>query len=129
MSKLAKIVLTFFLFCLVAYGNEIKLHDGDEEYIDLPDELAQPIGGLKKIYEQIQYPDKARKMGVQGKVYALVFINEEGKVDRVEIIKGIGFGCDEVVVDAIKNSRFRPGFLYGKPIKSKLSMKFEFKLR
>ena len=133
MSKLFRLIL-IVIFIIgpssVKSTNSLTL-DGEEDdkYIELPDELPQPIGGIKSIYEKIVYPDKAKKAGIEGKVYLLVFINEEGKVDKIEILKRLGFGCEESVIEAIKATPFKPGFLYGKPVKSKLSLRFEFKLK
>jgi protein TonB len=58
----------------------------------------------------------------------LVYINEKGNVDDVKIVKGIGAGCDEAAINAIKGTQFSPGKDKGVPIKTKLSMPVTFKL-
>jgi protein TonB len=90
--------------------------------------MPEPVGGLQEIYNKIKYPEIAKKSGVEGKVYVLAYVNENGSVDEVNIIKGIGAGCDDVTAEAVKQSKFSPGQMAGKPVKVKLSMQIQFKL-
>jgi len=98
------------------------------DYLAFAEKMPEPVGGLKAIYEKIEYPEIAKRAGVQGKVYVLAFINENGGVDEVKVIKGIGGGCDEAAVDAVKSSKFSPGVSEGKPARVKMSLQIQFKL-
>jgi len=98
------------------------------EYLAFAEEMPQPVGGLPAIYEQITYPEIAIRAGVQGKVYVLAFINEEGGVDDVKVVKGIGAGCDKATIEAIKKTKFVPGKSAGQPKKVKMSLQIQFKL-
>ena len=98
------------------------------EYLAFADQMPEPVGGLPSIYKLITYPELAKNAGVQGKVYVLAFINETGGVDDVKVIKGIGAGCDEATVEAIKQTKFIPGQTAGKPAKIKMSLQIQFKL-
>ena len=57
--------------------------------------MPSPIGGMKAIYENVRYPEIAKNNGIKGKVYLLVFINENGGIDEVKVLKGIGGGCNK----------------------------------
>jgi protein TonB len=98
------------------------------DYLAFAEKMPEPVGGLKAIYEKITYPEIAKRAGVQGKVYVLAFINENGGVDDVKVVKGIGGGCDEAAVDAVKSSKFSPGVSEGKPARVKMSLQIQFKL-
>jgi protein TonB len=98
------------------------------EYLAFADQMPEPIGGLPSIYKLISYPELAKSAGVEGKVYVLAFINETGGVDDVKIVKGIGAGCDEATIEAIKQTQFVPGKSAGKPAKIKMSLQIQFKL-
>ncbi|HCM75347.1 MAG TPA: energy transducer TonB, partial [Cytophagales bacterium] len=37
----------------------------------------------------------ARAMGVEGKVYVKAVVGKDGKLTDIELLKGIGSGCDE----------------------------------
>lgn len=101
---------------------------GDEEYLAIAEEMPAPVGGLAAVIKKVVYPEIARKGGVQGKVFVLAYIDEKGKVDDVKVVRGIGGGCDEAAVDAVKKSAFTPGKNKGQPVKVKLSLAISFKL-
>lgn len=128
MSK--KIILVFNLLILIILGSftEIKSEFQNEEYLAFAEQMPEPVGGLEGIYKAIKYPELAIKSGVQGKVYVLAFINEDGKVEDVKIVKGIGAGCDEATIEAVKKSKFVPGKSAGKNVKVKMSLQIQFKL-
>ena len=98
------------------------------EYLAFCDEMPEPVGGLPAIYKLISYPEVAKRAGVEGKVYVLAFINENGGVDDVKVVKGIGGGCDEATIEAVKKSKFKPGKAAGVPAKVKMSLQIQFKL-
>ncbi len=128
---LAVLLLVIFTSAISAnkindFGNPDN--EGDK-YLAFAEKMPSPIGGLEAIYKSIKYPEIAKKAGVEGKVYALAYINESGTVDKVQIIKGIGAGCDEEVIRAVSAAKFTPGMKEGKPVKVKLSLQIKFKLR
>ena len=60
------------------------------------------------------YPEAARKNDIEGRVMLRVYVGLSGRVEKVKVIKGIGFGCDESAVrHAKKNWRFRPAIQDG----------------
>jgi periplasmic protein TonB len=97
-------------------------------YLAFAEQMPAPTGGIQEIYKKIVYPKLAKDAGIEGKVYVLAFVNENGGVDDVKILKGIGAGCEEAVVEALKKSSFEPGRHQGQPVKVKLSLSFVFKL-
>jgi periplasmic protein TonB len=121
------ILLFILASCLYGKTNAILELQGTE-YLAFADQMPEPIGGLPEIYKLIKYPEIAMRAGVEGKVYVLAFINEEGGVDDVKVIKGIGAGCDEATIEAVKNTKFAPGKTAGKSAKVKMSLQIQFKL-
>jgi TonB family protein len=55
--------------------------------------------------------------------------DENGKVIHAKVLNGIGGGCDEVALDAIKQTKFNPGIQNGKPIKVQVTIPIWFKLQ
>ena len=133
MKTLTKTLVLFVCFILVSNGVQAKASvtpNGDNEaYLAFAEKMPAPVGGLEGIYKKIEYPRMAKQAGVEGKVFVLAFINETGGVDDVKVLKGIGAGCDEAVIDAIKSSQFEPGSHKGQSVKVKLSLSFVFKLQ
>jgi periplasmic protein TonB len=92
------------------------------------EEMPQPIGGLQGIQKLIKYPEIAKRVGVEGKVFVRAFVDENGNVVNAEIVKGIGGGCDEAALEALLKTKFIPGKQRGKPIKVQVTLPVLFKL-
>jgi len=75
-----------------------------------------------------KYPELARNAGIEGEVRLVIIVNEDGTVGDVEVVKSLGFGCDEAAVAAIKQWKFTPGKQNDKPVPVKISIPIRFKL-
>lgn len=103
----------------------------DSEIFDfiVLEEKPEPIGGIGAILKQITYPELAIRAGIKGIVSVKAFLDEEGNVFKVELLRGIGGGCDEVAMAAVKNTRFTPGKQRGKSVKVQMTVPVRFKLQ
>ena len=100
------------------------------KYLAFAEVMPKPVGGVQEIYKKIKsYPKAAKDSGIEGKVYVLAFINEKGSVDKVKVVKGIGGGCDEAAIKAVKKSKFTPGKAKGKAVKVKTTLAIVFKIQ
>lgn len=129
--KILNLFLTLVLFALLScmmtiYANPIT--PNEDEYTVVVDKAPVPVGGFESLMKKVVYPETAMRMRVEGKVYLLVYVNESGEVDEVKVVKGIGGGCDEAAVNAIKKTKFSPGIEKGNPVKTKVSIPITFKL-
>ncbi|MBL1211777.1 MAG: TonB family protein [Ignavibacteriae bacterium] len=93
------------------------------------EQMPEPIGGIAKIQSRIVYPEIAKRAGVQGRVFVKAFVNKNGEVHKVELIKGIGAGCDEAALEAVRQTKFKPGKQRGKPVNVQVSIPILFKLQ
>jgi protein TonB len=107
---------------------EEKKVEEEPTYFVAVEEMPSPIGGIQSIQKKIVYPEIAKRAGVEGKVYVLAFIDEQGNVTKAQIIKGIGAGCDEAALDAVLKTKFTPGKQRGKQVKVQLSIPIIFRL-
>ena len=124
-----KLIFQFFVIILLIVPAENVFPDGkDELYKPFAQVMPEPKDGLQSIYSKIKYPSDAQKAGVEGKVYLLIYIDDQGNVDDVKVLKGLGAGCDEAAVAAVKDTKFTPGKDNGAAIKVKLSLPITFKL-
>jgi protein TonB len=123
-----KLVTGLFFVVACALSITYTAKSQEDPYLPYAQVMPSPIGGMEAIYKHIVYPDLAKKAGVSGKVYVLVYINENGGVDQVKVVRGIGAGCDEAAVDGVKSTKFSPGKNNGAAIKVKLSLAIVFKL-
>jgi protein TonB len=93
------------------------------------EQMPEPIGGIAAILAKIEYPPLAKRAGVQGRVLVKAFVDESGAVQNVELIKGIGAGCDEEALKAVSNTPFNPGKQRGKPVKVQVTVPVKFVLK
>ncbi|QQS38192.1 MAG: TonB family protein [Ignavibacteriales bacterium] len=112
---------------IVTPPKEEKKIDEEPSYFVAVEEMPSPIGGLAGIQQRVVYPNLAKLAGIEGKVIVQAYVNENGTVTKVELIKGIGAGCDEVALDAVRQTKFKPGLQRGKPVKVKVTIPIVFK--
>jgi len=105
----------------------IEEHYGKEFFV-MVDKMPEPIGGIRGIQKRIVYPEIAKRAGIQGRVFVKAFIDEKGNVVASQIIKGIGAGCDETALNAVKKTKFIPASLKGKPVGAQVAVPILFKL-
>lgn len=93
----------------ILFANEMprfKCIKGDEE-------AANKL--LAYVQKRINYPQRAVDYGVTGKVTARFVVDKTGKVRDVQILKGIGSGCDEEVIRVLNSlPDWCPGYHNGK---------------
>lgn len=82
------------------------------------------------VYVYLRYPQYAIDNGIRGKVQVSFVIDEKGKVRDVEVVKGVHPSLDNEAIRVIEASPdWKPGMLGGKPVRSRLSLYIEFKLK
>jgi TonB family protein len=91
---------------------------------------GQPVPGYNfnsYLEENLKYPFKARKKGIEGKVMIAFTVNEDGSISDCYVKEGIGGECDEEALRVIKNMpRWRPDT--EKPTKFQMVYPIVFKL-
>ena len=93
------------------------------------EELPQPVGGINSIASRINYPELAKKAGIQGTVYVQAIVSEFGDVESAVILKGIKGGCDEEALRVVYETKFTPGKQRGRAVKVKLTIPIRFRLQ
>ncbi len=82
------------------------------------------------IVKNVQYPEVARKAGIEGRVYIRFVVEKEGTPTNFELVKGIGAGCDEEAVRVCKlMPRWLPGKQNGKSVRVSIVIPFIFRLK
>jgi protein TonB len=108
--------------------NEEEEYDEEEIFV-VVEQMPELIGGLSSLSQYITYPEMARRAQIEGRVIVQFIIDKEGNVHNPEVIRGIGGGCDEIAVKAVKKAKFIPGMQRGKPVNVKYSMPINFTLK
>jgi TonB family protein len=58
-----------------------------------------------------------------------VFINVNGSVDEVKLVKSGGAAFDDAVIKSVNASFFEPGYMDGKQVAVRMQIPYVFKLR
>lgn len=125
---LSAIFLTNMAFC-----QEEKKVSVDDAVFVVAEEQAEFPGGLDSMYAYIQknlvYPEKAKAEGIEGRVFVTFTIEKDGSISNILIKRAIGGGCEEAVVEMIKNMpKWKPGKQKGKPVRFQFTLPIKFEL-
>jgi len=74
------------------------------------------------------YPLDAQKEGVQGQVWVKIFVDERGRVEKVDVISGNPI-LTKAAVDAAKKWKFQPFIKNGRPASVTTEMPVDFAFR
>jgi protein TonB len=66
---------------------------------------------------RVDYPEEARKAGIEGSVRLKVTIDAGGQVTEVVVINGPGYGLNEAAREALRRFRFSPATQKGEPVR------------
>ena len=104
-----------------------------EEIFTIVEDQPTYPGGIQAFYKYVatnlRYPAQARRMGIAGKVFVQFVVEKDGRLTDVQILKGIGAGCDEEALRVIKKSKaWKPGRQRGRPVKVRMIIPINFRL-
>jgi len=85
---------------------------------------------LRFLRDNVNYPMMAREAGIQGTVFVTFVVERDGSITGVEIIRGIGGGCDEEAVRVTRMMpRWSPGKQRNRPVRTQFRMPIRFALQ
>ena len=102
-----------------------------DEVFSIVEVMPSFPGGNAEFYEYIsknlKYPKKALKANVEGKVVVRFVVDESGDISDIEILKGIGFDCDEEAIRVLQSSPdWNPGQQRGRNVKVRVMVPLTF---
>jgi protein TonB len=60
-------------------------------------------GGLDKyLNDNLRYPEAASEAGIQGRVFVQFVIDEQGRVSKARVVRGISKDCDEEALRVVR---------------------------
>ncbi|MEZ4700877.1 MAG: energy transducer TonB [Rhodothermales bacterium] len=92
------------------------------------EQMPQLVGGIQSLAANLTYPEAAKTAGIEGKVFVQFVVDEHGRVENPVVVRGIGGGCDEAAVAAVRAAQFEPGRQKGEAVRVKMSIPIAFKL-
>lgn len=116
-----KIFFGAVMLCLLlVLSNTAKAQNISFRYnykLDLADATKAPeVSGLP----EFDYPESARKNGVEGTLKLTLTLGEDGKVKNINVEQGLPFGVTEAVTKGLEQLKFQPATRNGQPIAVKM---------
>ncbi len=113
-----------------------KIIGDDEDHVIPFGGLAEPPtypGGEEAMWEflgsNLEYPEHARQIHQEGKVYVTFVIDQFGNVTKVKVPRPIGGGLDEEAMRVVNMMpRWEPGKQNGRPVKVAFQLPIIFRL-
>ena len=85
---------------------------------------------IRFLQENIKYPEEAKELGVQGKVFVTFVVEVDGSITDVRVLRGIGAGCDEEAIRVVRNMpKWVPGKQRGVPVRVQFNLPIKFTLQ
>ncbi len=111
---------------------EVKVDEKDKEWV-IVEQMPEYAGGVaalsKFLQKNLRYPNPAANAGVSGKVYVQFVVGQDGAISKVDILKGLGFGCDEEAERVIKlMPHWSAGKQSGRAVAVKFTLPISFQL-
>ena len=102
----------------------------DDDFLDEDIEYIPMAQSNVKVLKKVEpvYPVKAQEFEIEGIVVLKCFINTEGRVDKVQIMRSIEV-LDQAAIDAVKKWKFEPAMQGGKPVAVQVNIPVTFRLR
>ena len=78
---------------------------------------------------EIKYPPAAYQEKIKGTVILEVDITSKGKINRIKVVEGLGHGCDEAAIAALKRSKFTPAYAGTSPVPIRMRLRYSFNIK
>lgn len=101
----------------------------EEDFFVIVEKMPKIKGGLVSIQQCVEYPEMARKAGIEGRVIVQFIVNENGEVEEnPKVVRGIGGGADEEALRCVKRAEFTPGMQRGEPVRVQFTVPVVYNL-
>jgi periplasmic protein TonB len=113
---------------------QVIQQEAPKEIFTVVEEQPQYPGGdearIKYLQNNIKYPDEAKELGVQGKVFVTFVVEVDGSITDVKVLRGIGAGCDEEAIRVVRGMpKWIPGKQRGVPVRVQFNLPIKFTLQ
>ncbi len=104
-----------------------KSSSGDFENLDMPEFVGGAGALFMHLQKNLNFPQEAKDNHVNGAVKTEFTVDSLGNIKDVKVLEGLGYGCDEAAIAAIKSMpKWTPGKKNGKPVEIKYTLPVRF---
>ena len=123
--RVLRLTIGFFLISLSLFAQTAAT--GEEmvfKVVEHPPEFpGGPAALTDYVQKNVKYPPEAQKAGLKGKVYINFIVETDGSLTDIQVMNGLGEGCDEEavrVIEAMPN--WQPGTQSGRAVRVRFRM-------
>jgi len=114
-------------------SGELALRASSGEVFDVVETPPLPPGGFEGwtayLSQNLTYPEKAKREGIEGTVYVSFVVEVDGTIQGVELLRGIGGGCDEEALRVVRNAPdWEPGRQRDQTVNVRMRVPIKFQL-
>ena len=109
--------------------DEEEEEEEEQEIFMVVENQPELVGGMKALQQSVEYPEFAKKAGIEGRVIVQFVVNEQGDVQDPKVTRGVHKLLNEEAIRAVKEQKFKPGKQRGQAVKVQMSLPVTFRLR
>jgi protein TonB len=94
--------------------------------VEVTGDMVRPVLLVKV---EPSYPHVARRAGLGGRVTLRAVIAEDGSVESVEVFASTNSLFDNAAIEAVRQWRYRPALMNGRPVRVYFSVVVSFIVR
>ncbi len=90
---------------------------------------VQPSTDISALQKLVEYPDIAKRAGIEGTVYIRVYVGKDGKLQEAVVEHSDNEQLKQAALKAVKQATYSPGIQNGEPVGAWFSVPVVFQLR
>lgn len=96
--------------------------------LDFAEVMPQVVGGVRAFYINIEYPEDARRAGIEGQLILSFIVEPDGTPTDIKVLRSLHPLCDSAAVRALRDTRFMPGRRNGEEVRVRMHLPVRFTL-
>lgn len=109
-------------------SKQVEEEEEDEIFV-VVEQMPVIKGGLQQLYKYVEYPDLARKAGLEGTVVIKIVVSPEGKPTQPVVLKSVHKVLDDAAINGIMQLEFEPARQRNRPVSVWISIPVVFDLK
>lgn len=119
------------IFCAIVIVFAVSASQGQQmqfyyTYSFEPAMITEPPELLGRL--EVEFPEEARKQGVEGTVKVSCVLGEDGKIRDIKVLNDLGHGTGAAVSTAVQRLTFKPAKFQDKPAPMTMSVDYKISL-
>lgn len=100
----------------------------EPEVFTVVEQMPAMVGGYGALMSSLDYPEVARRAGLEGVVVVQVTVDASGQPSNALVVKGVHESLDKEAARAVLAQRFEPGMQRNRPVPVRTTISVRFRL-